>query len=246
MPRVDFKHIVFLLFPLLQLSLTQTCLAQTADSLSSLQKDASHVEVRTFDATVLKKYSDNPEFIYDGRPRSEASLWDRFLSWLWDIFQAVLPGSGSVFWRIFWTSVFIAALFWLVLKIIQGEGGGLFQKSSRAESLQAEELIENIHEMDFGALIREAMADGNYRVAIRLYYLRALRQLNDQKLIDWRFYKTNQDYVRELRDESLAKDFREITRLFEWVWYGNFQIDRELSDNLIPRFERFENLTAQA
>nr|WP_262905325.1 DUF4129 domain-containing protein [Hymenobacter nitidus] len=79
---------------------------------------------------------------------------------------------------------------------------------------------EDIHSLDFNTLLAQAEAAGNYRLAVRLGYLAVLKQLTDHGLIRWQPEKTNHDYLRELTAGSLRPAFQEITRQFEYVWYG--------------------------
>ncbi len=79
---------------------------------------------------------------------------------------------------------------------------------------------ENLHKSDMEILIDQSLADKNYMMAIRLYYLWAIKELSNKKLIKWKRDKTNRDYIREMRKTDLNKSFREVTRIFERVWYG--------------------------
>lgn len=107
-----------------------------------------------------------------------------------------------------------------MLKLLRIEFTGLFGKKARPFTVPYETHAENIHELNFNALLDEAVRQQDYRRAIRLYYLRALKQLSDKALIDWQPGKTNHRYIRELQAQALRLDFEKITALFEYVWYG--------------------------
>jgi len=57
----------------------------------------------------------------------------------------------------------------------------------------AEAPIQDIGELDITALLAQALASQNYRVAVRLYYLRALHVLAKTGKIVWKKDKTNRD-----------------------------------------------------
>lgn len=80
---------------------------------------------------------------------------------------------------------------------------------------------ENLHKSDMEILIDKSLAEGNYMLAVRLYYLWAIKELSNKRLIKWKRDKTNRDYIREMRKTDLNKPFREVTRIFERVWYGS-------------------------
>ena len=84
---------------------------------------------------------------------------------------------------------------------------------------------ENIHEMDFDTLIREATERNEYRLATRLVFLYALKILSDKQLIDFKPGKTNHDYVEELPKGDLKTGLNELSFYFDYAWYGNFSIN---------------------
>lgn len=58
----------------------------------------------------------------------------------------------------------------------------------------------------------------------RLLYLQTLKQLSDEKRIDWQLYKTPTQYVYEVRMPA----FRQLTNHFLRVRYGNFEATEAL------------------
>ena len=62
-------------------------------------------------------------------------------------------------------------------------------------------------------------------MAVRFYYLLILQKLTDKELIVWQQEKTNEDFIREVAHLKIASDFTETTRLYDFVWYGNFEIN---------------------
>ena len=73
-------------------------------------------------------------------------------------------------------------------------------------------------------------AEKAYRRAVRLQYLKALKHLSDQGRVRLRADKTNRDYEAEISDQGVRQHFRQITYIFNHIWYGDLPIDQ-------PRFE---------
>ncbi len=94
-----------------------------------------------------------------------------------------------------------------------------------------------IHESDLERFLREALAAGNYPLAIRLYYLQVIKQLSESGAIHWSREKTNRDYLRETRSHRSAAEFRATTRIYERVWYGNQPLDEPAYQKLEPEFK---------
>ena len=84
-----------------------------------------------------------------------------------------------------------------------------------------------IRDKDLSKLIQEAISKGNYKLAVRYYYLLLLKNLSEKELISWQQEKTNEDYIKELSNNKLNTDFEKLTYLYDYVWYGEFIIDKE-------------------
>lgn len=124
----------------------------------------------------------------------------------------------------------------IVAAILRNTLGGSGQKLKK-ETIAA--LEEDIQKLDTKALIAQAVAEGNYRLAIRLNYLDILKKLDEKNWINWRRNKTNQDYVLELRKSKHGQEFAQLTRQFDISWYGDFPISKELYEQIEPGFQGF-------
>ncbi len=104
--------------------------------------------------------------------------------------------------------------------------------------ITVDNLDQYIHETDLERFLREAIAQGNFSLAIRLYYLQVIKDLSAKNAIHWSREKTNRDYQREMRQHRLAEPFRQVTLHFEEVWYGNQALDAAAYGKLEPEFKR--------
>ena len=101
-----------------------------------------------------------------------------------------------------------------------------------------ENVEENIHESDLDKFLKEALAKEDYTQAVRLYYLAIIKELSLNKWIKWKKDKTNRDYSRELSDSNFKDSFREVTRIFERVWYGNKELGgMDFRTMIQPKFQ---------
>lgn len=97
----------------------------------------------------------------------------------------------------------------------------------------------DIRDLDTDALYKEAMHISNYRLAVRVHFLRVLQLLQDKRWIVWEADKTNRSYARELRDKKPHADFVRLAGHFEAVWYGNKGISRQEFNEIEPLFDSF-------
>ncbi|MFT3837991.1 MAG: DUF4129 domain-containing protein [Myxococcaceae bacterium] len=71
-------------------------------------------------------------------------------------------------------------------------------------------------------------AEGKFREAIRHLYLALLSRLHRDGAIDYDPAKSNWDYFRDFKgDRNLLAPFRELTRRFDFAWYGNVEVSQE-------------------
>ena len=111
-----------------------------------------------------------------------------------------------------------------MLKHLLGFGSIPWNKKIKPRQLaeiRLETIEENLHEAEMNPLIRQAIEQGQYALAIRLYFLAILKELSLMQAIRWKKNKTNREYLQELQNEPDHAEFSRTARIFERIWYGN-------------------------
>jgi hypothetical protein len=135
--------------------------------------------------------------------------------------------------------VFFTALKWffylailgaVILLILKGNFRGLnFSKNTAVETEITEnttiESASQLQNIGFEQQILAAEQQSNFRLAVRLYYLWALKKLVNKKLIQFHIKKTNIEYCQELKGNTHFDAFEQCTRFYNYVWYGEFIIN---------------------
>lgn len=138
------------------------------------------------------------------------------------------------------TYLFIGIMIAIVIMQLMGiDVVGIFLRKGKDNTLNFRELTETIHGRDFDEEIKQALQATNYRLAIRLLYLKTLKQLSDKELIDWTPNRTNRSYVTDLT-EKLQKEFGKLTGYFEYAWYGNAHLQQNDYEEIKGEFDQFE------
>ena len=88
-------------------------------------------------------------------------------------------------------------------------------------------------------LLQEALSNGDYRGAIRIYFIFIIRDLAQRKWIRWEKEKTNFHYLREMSGKPEFDDFNRSVSYFEIIWYGKREIDAGKFEEVKPNFTRF-------
>ena len=183
----------------------------------------------------LRELRGQREFQYvEPTTRPEESAWDAFWSRVRrTIAEWLSSRSYNDFWRWIFYALFLGAAVFVVLKLLQIDFTTMLGRTPRRVALAYDATPENIHEVDFSTRLAEAEAAGNWRLAVRLGYLQLLKTLSDSSYIHWQPDKTNHAYLAELPATGTWRaDFREITRRFEFVWYGELALSGALYERV--------------
>jgi len=116
---------------------------------------------------------------------------------------------------------FIGLIIWLFIRLIPARSL-LEEQEGPQVFLNNEENI--VRSENIGKLIEAAINDGDYRLAVRYYYLQLLRQLNQKKLINYEFQKTNSEYLNEIKADRLRAQLKKVMRIYDFIWYGSFSL----------------------
>ncbi|PQJ81737.1 hypothetical protein [Polaribacter glomeratus] len=173
---------------------------------------------RTFSSNLNETYSDK-DFQYkenvpkknDNSAPINLGIVNAFVFFMSQIFPFVLAG----------------IIIFIILKIVLGFDFQ-FWKTNNTSKRKKVKLIyedEDIHEIDLETLLRQAIEQKEFRLAIRYYYLTSLKCLSSKKIINYHKDKTNSDYIFEIQNEELKSKFSYLSYVYTYVWYGEFSVD---------------------
>jgi Domain of unknown function (DUF4129) len=109
------------------------------------------------------------------------------------------------------------------------------------ENVGADQLPED----GWTTLARELLARGEFRLAMRAFYLASLSHLAARNLIRVARFKSNRDYERELRRRAhafpnLLSVFGDNVSVFERIWYGTHEVNGELVNQFSANVEKIK------
>lgn len=217
------RHLYFicLLFPVLAFG--------QSDSLPPLKTDSVVIEGRQFDQRAVAKFRDSNDFKYTAPPSTAATLWEQFVKWLGEVTNSFFTGASNTPWgKVFTYAGGLFLMIVIVMLLLKVDAFRIITGNADQAPLTSQGLVEDIHHMDFDALIASALQQQAYRLAVRLTFLQALKKLSDHHQVEWKPGKTNKDYVNELNDDKLRAGFNELSFYFEYAWYGEFAITETL------------------
>ena len=204
--------------------------------------DSSKVQAVRISDSALSVYKEDKDFIYKMDDNKSLSIWDRFWIWLWHTIEKASEKKGVK--RGLNIAIWAASISLILFAIYKFTGmeKRYFFRSAEPSAINFSASEDDLQNMDLPNAIADAEKDGNFRLALRLQYLKSLKHLSDNRLINYTINKTNHDYARELAGSPYAESFSRITFLYEFGWYGDFPVDREMYERIREIFTTHEKL----
>ena len=208
--------------------------------------DSNTFQDRNFEPGFQEKYKAK-EFVYE-RKAAGKSQWERFIEWLSKLLDDIFTFGEEtqstplyvIIIRVTAILVILSVIYFIVRALLNKEGVWIFGRSRKGIHIE-DAVVENIHEMDFRQLISDTRNTANYRPAVRYYYLWLLKKLSAREIIDWHWDKTNSDYLYEIKDAGLKRDFEYLSYLYDYSWYGEFTIDETAFGKAEKAFQKTIN-----
>jgi len=180
------------------------------------------------------KYKGNDFVYHESLKEERLNAWQRFKLWLAEKLQELFSfntpqgsiNAVGVILKILGILFLIFALYKIVSAYMNDDGNWIFGRKSDKVIINATELENNIYKTDFHSLVEEALLKNDYRLAIRYYYLLSLKILAKKEVIEWDSEKTNYDYYQEIEDKQLKKQFQYISYIYDYCWYGEFNVEK--------------------
>jgi hypothetical protein len=237
------KH---LLFYILFLCFSLTVFSKTVKEKQLF--DQEFIEQKKFNKEKIERYKKNEDFIYILEKR-EPTLLEKSWKWCKRVFKKILsylfdditPVVGLIKTIIKTLPYLVAVLIlYLIIKFFlkvnaQNILGGKVNKPFVI--ITDDEVL--IKDKNLPKLIQNAVEDENYNLAIRYYYMLILKKLVEKGVIRWQQEKTNEDYIREINShKNISNDFKELTLIYDYAWYGEFKINNEKFLNTELKFKK--------
>ncbi|MEX1240120.1 MAG: DUF4129 domain-containing protein [Cyclobacteriaceae bacterium] len=202
-----------------------------ADELETTRDYQSEpLSMRKFDAQKWKEIVGDADFNEDPskkpEPKNKAEAE-----------QSSMPWAGPLL-KLFSYAIIIGVVLLLLYMVLKNVAFDLRIKRGELRTDNIENGVDNIEDVDIQALLEQARAERNFRVAVRLYYLGLLKKLHELNVIVWKKDKTNRDYLSELfARDFYFEDVRVLTHSYEAVWYGQHSLAPETFRKLSTQFE---------
>jgi len=212
--------------------------------------DSKQVEKQNISEKDLQEFYEDEDFDYSENLDDGENLWTKFMDWLGNIivkFWEAIFGAGSAegivlsFLRVLPYVLLGLMLFLLIKFFLRVSSRNVIFNSGIKGDIAISEEEQIIKNENISDLITNAVKQNNFRLAIRYYYLLCLQKLTENDTIDWQPDKTNTDYLNEISTSEIKSNFKHITRIYDYVWYGEFNVDALKFESLKLPFINLQN-----
>ncbi len=221
-------------------------LAQSNISQDTLIIDTSEIKPRHFED--LKDKYQGEDYIYEYTTEN-SGWWSRFKQWLSDFFKDLFDFETQqkandvtdILLKIGGVIIFLLVIYFIFKAVMNDEGSWVFGKSSDKNIIPVTDIEQNLSITDFNKLTKDAEKNNEYRLAIRYYYLWLLKKLTQAELIEYDVEKTNSDYQNEITSKNLKDDFSYTSYLYNYIWYGEFDVNEQQYDKAKNAYTKLLN-----
>lgn len=239
------KLLLFLLFSVQLLVFSQENLTETVEQVLSDEQEITYY--KTTEPSTQREFKNDLKSEYSGKdftyiddikkPKKKEIEKVDFDPDSLNFLKSVFSFFGTIF------PYLLALIVILILvKSFLNTEGGIF-KVGKVERKVADKLVyeedENIENNDYVRLLKRAIENNDYRLATRYYYLSVLKKLSQKNLIDYHKDKTNSEYLFELKNEEKRKQFSYLSYIYDYVWYGEFPVDKVKFDVIETNYKSF-------
>ncbi|WP_138940656.1 hypothetical protein [Aquimarina agarivorans] len=187
------------------------------------------IKVRKLPADFKAPYLNDSDYNYE----ETISLLDRIKRWFIEKLMEWFNYGGKNALELYETIkivFYFLVLFGAILLIYKlaknKEFRWLFgKKTEPSNGIENYESHESVQVANFSQLITEAIANKNYRLAIKYHYLQLLQNLQNGNKLEYDPQKTTHDYQLDLEDTEYHATYAKAAYYYTYIWYGEFKID---------------------
>ncbi|MCA5005867.1 hypothetical protein [Sphingobacterium bovistauri] len=193
---------------------------------------------------MIGKYQ-TKEFEYVESISDKISVWGSIYDWINKFFKDLFPdidaNPGDWFYNLLGIGGAVFVVFLLYKFFFSGRQ---FLINPKEESVDEESTLafveKNLLDIDIHEYIKSAIDSTNYSLAIRYQQLLNIQLLAKKNIIAWDQTKTNMELMDQIKQEGVRQDFKRCSSLFDYVWFGDFEIDATKFEEITKEFNEFQ------
>jgi hypothetical protein len=183
-------------------------------------------------------YANDPDYWAKEKEKAADDRSPTYRKGFWDYFYDFFQNDGV---RTVTYIILGVILVLIIYRIIVVNNLYMTGASRRRKEEEIEGEVSEIEDTNLDQKIQAAVQAKQFRPAIRLMYIKALRSLNDKGWIRYHAQSTNYDYMNQVQPYGVGSEFRFMTHVYEYVWYGEFPLSEDQFGKVYQNFQQFFN-----
>ncbi|MDM1296768.1 DUF4129 domain-containing protein [Sphingobacterium sp. N143] len=193
---------------------------------------------------IINRY-EHDDFVYSENIKDKVGVLQRIFSRLTDWLSSMMPDNPYKFREEFgYLFAFLAliALAFILYKVLYNKKQYFIKHDQEEDELDTLAYVErNLMNSNLDPYIQDAMVQKNYALSIRYLQLLNIQKLAHAGYVKWKHSKTNAEFAQEIRDENLRQGFMDCTRIFDYVWFGQFELAESDFNQYKVLFSQYQN-----
>lgn len=132
------------------------------------------------------------------------------------------PTFSSGFWKVLLIVIGAILILIIIYYIFKNQ-----RPSNRKVKTQTQEFDWNpelITKSELQLRLEQAMLENDYRACVRIYFTFIMKEMIRLRYIRWKKEYTNYDYILQAKSKPYHSEFEETVRIYDLVWYGEYNI----------------------
>jgi hypothetical protein len=142
------------------------------------------------------------------------------------------PLFSDGFWKVLGILILFVLVIFLIYQLIKNAKPPV--KGLKVQSIDKNWNPTIISKTELELLLESALEKEDYREGVRIYFNFILKELIKKGWIKWKQEKTNYSYILEMKSRSNSHLFEECVRIYDLVWYGEYQLSKSDFEEIQP------------
>lgn len=225
MKRIRYLILIFFLF-----CSSERVFAQSEEEAPDVTTEEEAPVIRNISEAHWQKIKKDKGFIYTKpKPKKQQKKWN--MDWLYAL-SPILRG--------FLYLLLALGIVFILYHILKNSEFRYLRGGAKREKWVEGYDMELEGEEDWEQALNQSILQRNFRLSIRILYRQTLHLLDKRNLIQYKNDKTNWEYVALLRSTGYGERFTQLTKYFEYVWYGHFVLDDKTFDHIMKSYREFQ------
>lgn len=188
----------------------------------------------------IRRFREDADFDYSIQQEPATNWWQELKLWLRRYLFRTPSKSVEAWLDVAMNIIVVAFLLFVIYKLTRYYYMQERKKKVRLPGQTDDAVADRlVNDDSLLTLLGRAIAAADFERAVRIQYWYTLYAMDRKGWVHWDEHKTNLCYIHELQAGQRREDFTRLTRVFDYVCYGEFRVSADLYKQLEQEFKHF-------